>query len=52
MSDFKRGERLMVDRSTPAVFVRYVGEQGDLAVIAIGSDTRLVSTVVLTREEG
>lgn len=48
MSDFQKGERILVDRSLVATFVRYSGAQ---AVIQVGLDSRLVDPVVLSRLE-
>jgi len=50
MTDFKPGERLLVDRVIPATFVGYSAERA--AIIQIGVDTRVVDPVVLARWEG
>lgn len=43
------GERVLVDRSLKATFIRYTDGGG--AVVSIGLDTRIVDPIVLTREE-
>ena len=49
MTNFTPGERVLVDRSLPARFVRYAGAA---AVISVGVDTRVVDPVVLSKSEG
>lgn len=47
--DLHPGERVLVDRSLLATFVRYTDGGG--AVVRVGVDTRIVDPVVITREE-
>jgi hypothetical protein len=49
MNDFTPGERVFIDRTLPAVFIRYT-ETG-AAVVQIGVDTRVVDPVILGRAE-
>jgi hypothetical protein len=48
MTDLKRGDRVYLDRSVPAVFVRYAGAA---AVVQIGLDTRVVDPIIISKEE-
>jgi len=48
VSDFHKGERVLVDRSLVATFVRY---SGAAAVIQVGLDSRIVDPIILSRLE-
>lgn len=50
MYDFTSGERVFIDKVVPAEFVRY--SESGAAVVRIGTDTRVVDPVVLSRFEG